>query len=204
MRPRAVSALSFSLAATVAWTGCTTDATPLPDATNRDAATGDAGRDGGRPDASRDASAPVDAAFDAAASDAALDGSAVDADITDADALLDASSDAGPFDSGLPCPELRLPVASPGDDIGGDTYVTFAAGFFATYCTGCHSSTLVTDVERMGAPPGLDWDVESVVRGDLFRIRWDVGEGQRMPPMEPLPTCEERFRLVRWIDADAP
>ncbi|HEY8432919.1 MAG TPA: hypothetical protein VIL20_31320 [Sandaracinaceae bacterium] len=114
--------------------------------------------------------------------------------------------DAGATDAGtrFGCPILRDPVAQPGDDIGGDDWESFARGFFATYCTRCHSSTLTTPAERGGAPEGLNWDDEAAVRANLQRIRNAVGVQNFMPPSDPLPSCEERRRLVRWIDADAP
>lgn len=113
--------------------------------------------------------------------------------------------DAAPADAQLAkngCLVLSSPQAAPGDDLGGDTYATFASGFFSTYCTKCHSSTAT---DRHGAPPGLNWDVEATVRDNLSRIRNAVGVGNFMPPAaETQPSCEDRLRLVRWIDADAP
>jgi hypothetical protein len=112
----------------------------------------------------------------------------------------DASVDARPFG----CPSHPDPLAMPGDDLGGDTWETFASGFFETYCTRCHSSELVGDVARAGAPEGLNWDVEATVRENLELVRFVVGESNEMPPRGDRPTCGDRERLVRWIDADAP
>jgi hypothetical protein len=102
------------------------------------------------------------------------------------------------------CPSLVSPVARAGDPIGGDTYSSFARPFFATWCVRCHSSTLTTDAERNGAPRELNWDVESVVRANLSRIRLRAGVQNNMPPLDPVPPCAERQRLIRWIDAGAP
>jgi uncharacterized membrane protein len=96
-----------------------------------------------------------------------------------------------------------MPVAKPGDPIGGDTWANYARGFFSAYCNRCHSSQL-TGLGRNGAPHGFDWDSEAVVRAQLDFIRGDVGESNYMPPDDPKPSCAERRRLVRWIDAGAP
>jgi hypothetical protein len=102
------------------------------------------------------------------------------------------------------CPTYPRPTAQPGDAIGGDDYVSFARPLFETYCTRCHSSGLTTSAERSLAPAGLDWDVEATVRANLARIRRAIGEENFMPPSDPTPSCAERLRLVRWIDAGAP
>jgi uncharacterized membrane protein len=105
------------------------------------------------------------------------------------------------------CPSLDAPQARRGEDIGGDTFQTFARPFFARYCLRCHSSTLTTPAQRSGAPEGFNWDVESSVRTNLERIRLQVGVYNTMPLLDGtdvLPTCDERRRIVRWIDAGAP
>jgi len=101
------------------------------------------------------------------------------------------------------CPQLLDPLAMPGDPIDGDTFRSFARGFFREYCIRCHSTTRTGD-ERNGAPEGRNWDDESSVRAALELIRFWVGEINTMPIGEPRPTCEERARMVRWIDAGAP
>jgi uncharacterized membrane protein len=102
------------------------------------------------------------------------------------------------------CPSLEQPVARTGDAIDGDTYQTFARPFFSTWCVRCHSVTLTTPAARSGAPEGFNWDVESAVRANLSRIRTQVGVLNLMPLTPPRPSCDERRRLVRWIDAGAP
>lgn len=101
------------------------------------------------------------------------------------------------------CPSLTEPQASPGDPIDGDTLASFAAPLFADFCTRCHASTLSGD-DRNGAPIGFDWDVEASIRAELPRIRNAVGVFNFMPLNPPLLSCEQRQRLVRWIDAGAP
>lgn len=103
----------------------------------------------------------------------------------------------------LGCPSLEAPLAQPGDPIDGDDFVSFAGPFFGQFCTRCHASS-VTGVDRNGAPEDLNWDSESTIRANLARIRIAVGVGNFMPPGNPKPSCAERERLVRWIDADAP
>ncbi len=102
------------------------------------------------------------------------------------------------------CPALREPLAMPGDPIDGDTWGSFAGAFFEAYCTRCHSSALVGSDARNGAPDGLNWDDPEVVRENLADIRDAVGVRNFMPPHPPTPACDERERLVRWIDAGAP
>lgn len=121
---------------------------------------------------------------------------------------LDAASPADAADDGGPvirngCPIHPDPLAAPGDPIDGDTWDTFAMGFFEAWCTRCHSTALAGTARR-GAPPGFDWDDEASVRANLAAIRHAVGVTNFMPPEDPRPPCDERARLVRWIDAGAP
>jgi len=177
---------------------------------------------GGDDDAGSDAGAPFDAGTDAsgAGTDAGRDAGddaghdAGDDSGTDAghDAGTDAGWDAGPDydggeDAGLirGCPSYPDPVATVGEDIGGHTFLTWASPmFFEIYCNRCHSETLVTPEARMYAPAGLDFDVWTSVRREIPRIRFDVGVSNFMPTSAPLPTCAERYELLRWIDSGAP
>lgn len=101
------------------------------------------------------------------------------------------------------CPSLHDPEAALGDPIDGDDYETFAAPFLARFCTRCHSTALAGD-DRNGAPDDLSWDDEAIVRENLDIIRRAVGVLNYMPPHDPTPSCAERQRMVRWIDAGAP
>lgn len=101
------------------------------------------------------------------------------------------------------CPPHRDPLAQPGDPIDGDTYDTFALPLFTNYCLRCHSTTL-SGAARNGAPLGYDWDDPASVRTHRGEMRNAVGVMNFMPPSAPRPTCDERARLVRWIDADSP
>jgi hypothetical protein len=118
----------------------------------------------------------------------------------------------GPFDGGPRdveirngCPALREPVI---EDLEGDSWETWARDdFFAMYCIRCHSTENVGD-ERNGAPPDYNWDDEASVRAHLDDIRYAAGVVNYMPfmpgPGDPVPDCETRRRMVRWIDGSAP
>ena len=102
------------------------------------------------------------------------------------------------------CPALEEPQAEPGDPIDGDTWDTFARDFFADWCTRCHSVDNVGPDERMDAPDGYNWDDEASVLEHLDEIRNAVGVTNFMPFTPPDPSCDERQRIVRWIDAGHP
>jgi len=101
------------------------------------------------------------------------------------------------------CPPWMAPLTTPDGGAGGDTWANYAQPFFAMYCTRCHASTL-SGAARNGALDGYNWDDETSVRAHLDAIRSAVGVGNFMPPSDPRPPCDDRRRLVRWIDAAAP
>ena len=101
------------------------------------------------------------------------------------------------------CISYTSPVAAPGDNIGGDTWATYAMGFFATNCTRCHSSTL-SGSARNGAPVGYNWDDQASVKSHGTLIRMEVGTNDEMPLNAPFPTCDERLRISKWLDAGQP
>jgi uncharacterized membrane protein len=83
------------------------------------------------------------------------------------------------------------------------SYETFAAPFFATYCTRCHSSATVGTARR-GAPEGYDWDNLATIRAhasqiDAVAAAGPVASNDTMPPGDPLPTADERARLGHWL-----
>jgi hypothetical protein len=91
----------------------------------------------------------------------------------------------------------------------GDTWVTYAAGFFRTYCTACHDGQDST---------GRDYTVQANVAKDKDAMRCGVAAAQdpkwscAASPMArqfpigsgPKPTDAERARIVAWIDAGEP
>ncbi len=98
------------------------------------------------------------------------------------------------------CPPVTQPVDG---GAGGDTWASFAQGFFASYCTRCHATAKVGSA-RNGAPDGYNWDDRAAVNMHLAMIRDATGVSNFMPPGPPTPSCTERYRLVRWIDSGAP
>jgi hypothetical protein len=104
-------------------------------------------------------------------------------------------------------PELKtLPNGSTGAECPEGstlTYEGFAAPFFASYCTRCHSSGNVGSARR-GAPEGYDWDDRESIRAHAIQIDAAAAAGPRvtndmMPPGAPLPTPTERARLGQWL-----
>ena len=88
------------------------------------------------------------------------------------------------------------------------TYASFGQQFMASYCTGCHSSTL-TGAARMGATPFHDYDMIEGIRAVADHIDQTAGAGpdavnESMPPSSPKPTLEERQKLAEWIACQAP
>jgi hypothetical protein len=104
---------------------------------------------------------------------------------------------------------------TPGDSGGpdgiasADTWVGYAAGFFHTYCTSCHSAQDST---------GRDYTIEANVAKEKDVMRcgvtatqdpaWNCGASPvaRQFPIGsgPKPSDAERARIVAWIDAGEP
>jgi hypothetical protein len=96
---------------------------------------------------------------------------------------------------------------------GGDTWVSWAQGFFATYCVECHSAS---------DSQGRDYTIQANVEREKAEIRCGVASAQdpawacpAFPPPKqfpisnaagtnPKPSDAERARLVAWITAGAP
>ena len=94
-----------------------------------------------------------------------------------------------------------------------DTWNSWAAGFFATYCIQCHSAS---------DPKGLTFGVHSVVTANKDVIRCGVSVQQdpawgcaSFPPAKqfpisdsagtnPKPSDADRDRAVAWIEAGCP
>lgn len=158
-------------------------------------------------------SPPIDAGRDVVDEGAAPDtGTLSDATAnSDADASAPSDATADAADDARPdveivrgCPVLRAPQGTAGEPAMGDTFAAFVGPLLTRVCTRCHSSMLGSGM-RGGAPMGLDWDQEATVRMNLPLIRNVVGVFNSMP-FNPPPdlTCEERRRIVRWIDIGAP
>ncbi|MEZ4451540.1 MAG: hypothetical protein R3B09_18865 [Nannocystaceae bacterium] len=110
-----------------------------------------------------------------------------------------------------PSGSSSLPPCPPGSPL---TYRSFGGGYLRTWCTGCHSSTL-PEVERQGAPEGIDFDrpeaiVElaesihdrAVVEAERF-VDDPNGSASPMPPAG-LASGEDRRRLAIWLACGLP
>jgi len=106
-----------------------------------------------------------------------------------------------PVDAAGTCVSLKDPQAKKGDPVG--TYADVAMPFLQNNCLRCHDSSKV-GTARMGAPDALNWNVEATVRANLSQIRNAVGVVQTMPNNAPKPSCDDRLKLIKWIDAEAP
>jgi hypothetical protein len=74
----------------------------------------------------------------------------------------------------------------------------FGKGFFSLHCTSCHSSEN-SDVQRSGAPIGLDFDTYSEVVREVSRIEIAaIGDDAAMPPSGE-PTEAELTMLREWL-----
>jgi uncharacterized membrane protein len=83
------------------------------------------------------------------------------------------------------------------------TYENFGMAFMASYCTGCHSSTL-TGADRNGAPAGHDFDTLDGILLVADHIDEHAAAGpdatnEEMPPSGAMPTQAEREMLGAWL-----
>jgi hypothetical protein len=100
--------------------------------------------------------------------------------------------------------------ASAGTDAAAaDTWTSYAAGFFTTYCVSCHDPK---------DPAGRDYNVQAKVEAEKLEIRCGVASTHdpswscaASPPAKqfpigsgPKPSDAERARLAAWITAGAP
>jgi len=104
-----------------------------------------------------------------------------------------------------------LTIAPACDDSGGEAPETvdcdrqppldwdnFGDGFFSLHCTSCHSAKN-SDVQRSGAPIGLDFDTYGEVVRDVSRIEVAaLGNDAAMPPSGE-PTEAEMTMLREWL-----
>lgn len=94
-------------------------------------------------------------------------------------------------------------------DAGPDTWTSYAAGFFKSYCTACHNTQDST---------GRDFNIQAKVEAEKFIARCGVAVAQdpswncaaspvaKQFPIGsgPKPSDAERTRIVAWITAGAP
>lgn len=88
------------------------------------------------------------------------------------------------------------------------TYDTFAADFFADYCTRCHAASLTGDA-RNDAPDDANFDTLAGLRQhidhlDIHAAAGPLAVNEEMPPSDPRPTLEERTLLGQWLACGLP
>lgn len=74
------------------------------------------------------------------------------------------------------------------------TWESFAEGFFETYCWACHGP----------GDPLRDYSQLSMVRAEMSVISAGIDSEQFPIGDGPMPTRDERDRLIQWIEAGAP
>lgn len=120
--------------------------------------------------------------------------------------------DAGP--TPVDAQRMRTPVLGPsgatcptGSTV---TYDSFAATFFSTHCTRCHSSTLTDAAMRNGAPMDVNLDMRASITAAVgARVDSAAAGGPTrvnifMPLGPPIPSDEDRDRLGEWIACGMP
>jgi hypothetical protein len=120
-------------------------------------------------------------------------GSATDAG---SDAMVNVSDAAAP-DSGIPA---------------GDTWQSFAQGFFASYCVGCHNDDGQGEAARdYHVLANVMKEKAEIACGVATPTEWTRRGCSGFPPAQKFPIgtglkpdAATRDRLVRWIDANTP
>ena len=83
------------------------------------------------------------------------------------------------------------------------TYENFGEPFMLTWCTPCHSSHLVTEEERQGAPSGVNLDSYDDVLDESAHIQLFVLDTDVMPPAGG-PEEDDLDLLAEWIACGMP
>jgi hypothetical protein len=83
------------------------------------------------------------------------------------------------------------------------TYQSFAAGFIAEYCTGCHSSEIPANM-RQDAPPEVNFNTYEEIQQRADRVYARAADGYRTMPPAGGPTPEERVLLGEWLACGLP
>ena len=81
------------------------------------------------------------------------------------------------------------------------TWDSWAHGFFLSWCTSCHSSTLPEE-ERQKAPPSMNFDTYAGVAENAVAIEYRAvtAEPKYLMPPNGGPDMKERELLGLWID----
>jgi len=119
-----------------------------------------------------------------------------------------AAHEAGEADEGDECEAEETEFGPPSEAVCPEgstlTWESFGQEFMTTYCTGCHSSTLMGDA-RQGAPLYHDFDMLQGVLPVLDHVDWKAAAGPGAtnelmpPPGNPAPTLAEREQLGEWL-----
>lgn len=109
--------------------------------------------------------------------------------------------------------ELGPPTATVCPEGSTLTYDNFAADFFSTYCTDCHSDTL-SGQARQDAPSDDNFNTYAGAHAGLEEIDRTSGSGpdatnEIMPPADAvesdkIPSTADRAKLAEWIACGAP
>jgi hypothetical protein len=83
------------------------------------------------------------------------------------------------------------------------SYQSFGQPFFASWCTGCHSSALGTDLRR-GAPADINFDTLASIREKLPLIYAQAGDDHATMPPAGGPPQDLRHQLGDWLACGAP
>jgi hypothetical protein len=111
-------------------------------------------------------------------------------------------------DAGGPPPELDsgVPEWMDGDQLVDRacpegsivSYQNFAAGFFAEYCTGCHSAEIPANM-RHDAPMDVNFNTLTQVEAHADAIYREAADGYRYMPPAGGPSPEARALLGEWL-----
>lgn len=107
------------------------------------------------------------------------------------------------------CSETGHPMTVDAPPASADTWPSYAAGFFVTYCNSCHNAQDTT---------GRDYSMQADVAKDMMVMRCGVAAVQdaswncaaspaaKQFPIGsgPKPSDAERARIVAWITAGEP
>jgi hypothetical protein len=84
-----------------------------------------------------------------------------------------------------------------------DTWETYGAAFVTTWCTSCHSTELVGEIERYGAPEQVNLDSLAGVRLWAPSLSVATGPDPSMPPAGGVPT-DQVERFAEWVACGLP
>ena len=83
------------------------------------------------------------------------------------------------------------------------TFESFGGPFLISWCGGCHAAGL-PEVERQGAPLGIDFDDLDLVREHAARIWARSGDHNATMPPVGGPEAEDRAMIGEWLACGAP